>query len=131
MDIYIVVLQEDRKFAAAFSKEEFADNFIELYSDEDLRKEFWSLDGFRHYKPPVGKDVYFVKTNKDGSNIVSEIRPKDFYNIMLIGHVSFDNFENMITNVWASDSSEAQKLVDFIRQDTILKNKWGIEYDSR
>lgn len=127
--IIYIVLSQGRKFEAAFSKEEFADNFIELYSDESLSKEFWILNGFRQYKPPVGKDVYFVKTNKDGSNIETEIKPRDFYNVILIGHISFDNFENMITNIWAKDESEAECRADFIRKSIILKNQWGIEHD--
>lgn len=126
--IYVIVSPE-RKFIDAFSNEEAADTFIELYSHEELRKEFYVLDGSTNYKPPVGKNVYFVKTNKDGSDKKAEIRPSTFFNVLLIGHISFDNFENMITNVWAKDEVEAKKLVDFIRTSIILKDQWGLEHD--
>lgn len=125
----IYVICKDDKFVGAFSEEYLADMFMELYSDEDLKKDFYILNSSSNYKAPVNKNVFFVKINKDGSEIEVDIKPRDFYNIMLIGHVSYDNLDNMIINVWAKDETEAIQIVDMIRSKAIIHETWGKEHD--
>jgi len=124
-DVYIIT--QERKFIAVFSKEEIADEFMDLYSDENFRKDLWTLNGFRSYKPPIGKDVYCVKISKDGSQIESDVKPRNYYNIMLIGHISFDPYEHMIINMWAKDFSDAEEYVKCLRSLVLTANEWGVE----
>ena len=126
LEIVYLVISPDREPVAIFSKEEFSDDFIELYADEGFGKEVMLLDAARRYKPPKGKDVYRVKTNRLGTEVESKKVQRTFFNISVIGIVSYDADGYMNVNMWANDHVEAKHMTNGLRSEAINNNRWGL-----
>lgn len=128
-EVYLVT-GIDREPVAAFSEEEYADEFIDLYSDETFHKEVLFVDAARRYRVPVDMNLYRVRTDKIG-NCQVELIQRTFYNISCIDMISFDTNGCMVTHVWANSLTSAKYICKAIMEEVIKDEKWMIDHSRR
>lgn len=122
-----LVTTEDREPIAAFSKENYADEFINLYSGETFKKEELFVDAARRYSVSNDMGLYIIHISKDGEPTIDKVE-RTFYNVSCIGMISFST-DIMITNIWAKDIDNATNIAKEIRNDVIEKGKWSLDHE--